>query len=80
MKLKICALAVLAAAGAARAGGEFEVKRDIPYYPDGVYTNDHIKTFCKLDLRVPKGRTKFATVVWFHGGGLKTMHSQAAPP
>lgn len=70
MKLGLCALAALAAVGAARSEGGFEVTRDIPYYPDEVYTNDHIKTFCRLDLRVPKGREKFATVVWFHGGGL----------
>jgi acetyl esterase/lipase len=26
---------------------------------------------CKLDLYVPSSRTHFATLLWFHGGGLK---------
>ncbi len=25
---------------------------------------------CRLDVRVPAGATGFATIVWFHGGGL----------
>ena len=68
--LPFCALVSLAAAGFARADGVFEVKKGIPYYPDEAYTNDYVKTYCKLDLRIPKDKTNFATVVWFHGGGL----------
>jgi len=66
----ICALAALAAAGLANAGMVFDLKRDIPYYPAEAYTNDYVEKYCKLDLRVPKNATNFATVVWFHGGGL----------
>lgn len=28
------------------------------------------KDRCKLDVYYPKGKTGFATVIWFHGGGL----------
>jgi len=32
--------------------------------------DDYQKTQCHLDLRYPTNRLGFATVVWFHGGGL----------
>jgi acetyl esterase/lipase len=32
--------------------------------------DDYQKAQCRLDLRYPTNRTGFATVVWFHGGGL----------
>ena len=69
-RLSVCALVAFAAMAAARAERAFEVKKDIPYYPDAVYSNDFINTYCKLHLRIPTGATNFATVVWFHGGGL----------
>ena len=49
---------------------EFAVRRDVPYYPAAAYTNDYMQTFCKMHLRTPTNVTGFATVVWFHGGGL----------
>lgn len=43
-------------------------------YPSIAYcptnTNDYRRTRCVLDVRVPKDKTGFPTVVWFHGGGL----------
>ena len=62
--------AALAMTGSVRAERAFEVKKDIPYYPAATYSNDFINTYCKLHLRVPTDMTNFATVVWFHGGGL----------
>ena len=44
--------------------------RGIPYYAAEAYTGDYMRTYCKLDLRVPKGTNGFATIVSFHGGGL----------
>lgn len=32
--------------------------------------DDYQKTQCQLDLRYPTNHDAFATVVWFHGGGL----------
>ncbi|MFN5905872.1 MAG: alpha/beta hydrolase, partial [Planctomyces sp.] len=34
---------------------------------------------CRLDLVVPEGQRDFATVIWFHGGGL-TKGRRAIPP
>jgi acetyl esterase/lipase len=46
------------------------VLSDIAYKTGGDLT-DYEKERCKLDLHLPSGRTGFATLVWFHGGGLK---------
>ncbi len=59
MKSLISAVALLALAEAAEAATV--VERDIPYAADPA---------CRLDVKYPKGQTNFATVVWFHGGGL----------
>ncbi|SDM49155.1 alpha/beta hydrolase [Kriegella aquimaris] len=32
--------------------------------------DDYMKERCKLDIYYPKNQKDFATVVWFHGGGL----------
>ena len=32
---------------------------------------DYMKSRCKLDLYHPKSKKNFATVVWFHGGGIQ---------
>ena len=47
----------------------YTLDRDIPYRTgDGV--DDYIAERCRLDLYYPKDTPEFATVVWFHGGGL----------
>ena len=45
---------------------------NIAYYGEAALrqADDYQKTQCRLDLRYPTNRTGFATVVWFHGGGL----------
>ena len=44
---------------------------NIHYYPDSVNKKDaYIASQCTLDIYYPKGIKNFATIVWFHGGGL----------
>lgn len=44
---------------------------NINYYPDSInLREDYIRDRCVLDLYLPKDSVGFATVVWFHGGGL----------
>lgn len=43
--------------------------RDVPYKPDG--KTDYERQRCKLDLYLPASGNEFATIVWFHGGGLQ---------
>lgn len=49
----------------------YKTLADLPYYENPVnnaYQNDR----CKLDLYYPEYTQNFPTVIWFHGGGLKS--------
>ena len=39
-------------------------------YRSGGELTDYMKERCRLDVYYPTGKKDFATVVWFHGGGL----------
>lgn len=50
---------------------QYNTQKDIHYYPDSVNKSDqYIDSQCTLDLYYPKSGNGFATIVWFHGGGL----------
>jgi len=50
---------------------KYVVEKDIHYYPDAVNKSDkYIDSQCTLDIYYPKNAKNFATIVWFHGGGL----------
>jgi len=50
---------------------EYITKSNIPYYRDSINKTDkYIKERCVLDVYYPKNTKSFATIVWFHGGGL----------
>jgi acetyl esterase/lipase len=58
---------------------EYITKTDIPYYAASQIIGDVYKNErCKLDIYYPKNEKGFATVVWFHGGGL-TAGSKEIP-
>ncbi len=44
--------------------------RNIGYLPAGIDADGYREERCKLDVYRPDGVEGFATVVWFHGGGL----------
>ena len=50
---------------------DYKTKTDIPYYENTV-GNVYQKERCKLDLYYPDVSENFSTIVWFHGGGLKS--------
>ncbi len=64
--------AALAEAAPPKAAAETSVAADISYYSAAALTqaDDYQKAQCRLDLRYPANRPGFATLVWFHGGGL----------
>ena len=63
-----CSSSVLAVAEDSAYGME----ENIHYYSDVVTQSDaYVKERCVLDVYYPKDEKNFATVVWFHGGGLK---------
>lgn len=47
---------------------DYETKNNIPYYSksDDAYRNER----CVLDIHYPKNTKDFATLIYFHGGGL----------
>lgn len=50
---------------------QYETKQNIHYYSDSVNkSNGYVNERCVLDVYYPKNKKAFATVVWFHGGGL----------
>ncbi|CAN5886680.1 alpha/beta hydrolase [soil metagenome] len=51
------------------APAEIKLLSDIAY-KSGDKLSDYEKERCKLDVYLPIGKSNFATVVWFHGGGL----------
>ena len=49
----------------------YGLKSNIQYYSDTINDRDqYISERCVLDIYFPKNEASFATVVWFHGGGL----------
>lgn len=50
---------------------EYVQENNIPYYNEAVASTDpYIKERCVLDIYYPKNSKGFATIIWFHGGGL----------
>ncbi len=51
----------------AQSGTTYQLKSGISYRTDG---DAYAMERCKLDVYYPENEAEFATVVWFHGGGL----------
>lgn len=50
---------------------EYETKSNIQYYNTSTNKSDsYINERCVLDIYYPKNTKNFATIIWFHGGGL----------
>lgn len=50
---------------------DYETKSNIQYYNTAINKSDsYINERCVLDIYYPKNTKGFATIVWFHGGGL----------
>lgn len=49
----------------------YYTKTNIPYYQDSLTdTEPYKRSQCMLDVYIPKDIKNFATIVWFHGGGI----------
>lgn len=50
---------------------EYKLEKDLSYLPaDAQDATEYQQERCKLDLYYPTNHPGYATVVWFHGGGL----------
>jgi len=57
--------------GHSYAQQQYVTEKNIDYYGDSVSKTDkYIASQCTLDLYYPKDGKNFATIIWFHGGGL----------
>ncbi|SHH05645.1 alpha/beta hydrolase [Flavobacterium johnsoniae] len=58
---------------------DYETKSNIQYYNTAINKSDsYINERCVLDIYYPKNTKGFATILWFHGGGL-TAGSKEIP-
>lgn len=56
---------------------QYETVKNIHYYADSINKKDvYIDSQCVFDLYYPKETKGFATIVWFHGGGLTGGHRE----
>ncbi|MFT3948359.1 MAG: alpha/beta hydrolase [Agriterribacter sp.] len=77
MKLKL--LVLLLCVSIAGFAQQYNTERDISYYDESDNKKDaYIASQCKLDIYYPKDKKDFATIVWFHGGGI-TAGSKELP-
>ncbi len=50
---------------------EYVTEKNVHYYADSInQKNDYINSQCVMDIYYPKGKKDFATILWFHGGGI----------
>ncbi|MCF1191016.1 alpha/beta hydrolase [Mangrovimonas sp. AS39] len=55
----------------------YSLKENLAYYENGFEQDDaYIKERCKLDIYYPTNQNGFATIVWFHGGGLTSGNKE----
>jgi len=63
-------LAAGATAGENNDQTKYDIEKEISYLEENKPATAYQLERCRLDLYYPQGETGFATVVWFHGGGL----------
>lgn len=58
-------------------GIQYETRQNIHYYNDSInQTDEYINERCVLDIYFPENVKDYATIVWFHGGGLTAGNKQ----
>ena len=56
---------------------QYITEKNIHYYSDSINkTDEYINSQCVLDVYYPKDSKNFATIVWFHGGGITSGEKQ----
>jgi len=56
---------------------QYSTKQNIHYYNDSINQSDeYINQRCVLDVYYPKDLKGYATIIWFHGGGLRAGNKE----
>jgi acetyl esterase/lipase len=77
MKKALLSFLLLVSCVVLSAQDGYETKSNIHYYNDKINSADsYINERCVLDVYYPKNVKNFATVVWFHGGGLTSGNKE----
>lgn len=70
-KFLLVLLVIIASSAVYAKSSDYITRTDIGYYEKSIAKSDsYIKDRCVLDIYYPKDTKDFATVVWFHGGGM----------
>ncbi|MGB3005706.1 MAG: alpha/beta hydrolase [Chitinophagaceae bacterium] len=74
---KIFFILFILSAFCVKAQQQYTTEKNIHYYSDSINNKDvYIKSQCVLDIYYPENEKNFATIVWFHGGGLTRGEKQ----
>ena len=74
---KVLLIACIIISYTTSAQQQYETVKAMHYYAYSINQSDaYIDSQCVLDLYYPKGANNFATIVWFHGGGLTAGHRE----
>lgn len=78
MKKHICSLAIIAMSFIAHSQEtQYVNQQNIHYYNDSInQLNEYINERCVLDIYYPNKLKGYATIIWFHGGGLRTGNKE----
>jgi len=61
----------------ANAQQQYKTDKNIHYYDENSNNQDaYINSQCTLDIYFPENQKDFATIIWFHGGGLTKGEKQ----
>jgi acetyl esterase/lipase len=74
-KLTLIVIVLFCCTYLVNAQTKYELIKDVSYV-DSKETDKYRQERCKLDIYYPINKTGFATVVWFHGGGLESGEKQ----
>ena len=67
----ILLLLILISSLCVEAQQQYVIEKDIHYYADSINKKDaYVSSQCTLDIYYPKSSKNYATIVWFHGGGI----------
>jgi len=56
---------------------QYSTQQNIHYYNDSINQSDeYINERCVLDIYYPKDLKGYATIIWFHGGGLRAGNKE----
>ena len=61
------------------AQSEYKIKEDIPYRENTQALDEYQQERCLLDIHYPSSKG-FATIIWFHGGGLTSGEKSFPKP